>query len=255
MMQHALVLTKNTLSEEEIIKKLQQLNFETLCSADLLDILQQTGTASVLSYFQWVILSESLCDEEVEQLLFQLYGHTLVILRLTESYPSEEEEARWQNLGLTDWLLKTSDFSSMREKINVLQKQLPKGMPAERQILNFPISNNADTSNEQEALMKCLSKTEKKVFENLVEAYPRTDILSRKELCESLWRSGETASNMSQLSCLINKLKRKFEQQGITGETITTLWGRGYKLSDEFYEYWMQCTQQAERIAYYSATN
>lgn len=55
---------------------------------------------------------------------------------------------------------------------------------------------------------------------------------------------------MSQLSCLINKLKRKFEQHGLTGETITTLWGRGYRFSDELYEYWLKGAQQQENLKY-----
>ena len=106
---------------------------------------------------------------------------------------------------------------------------------------------------ELKLLLKSFSKTERKVFEKLLEAYPQSGVLSRKELCEHLWQDGDTPSNMSQLSCLINKLKRKFELHGIAGETITTLWGRGYKLSSEFYERWLLWSQQLENLQY--ATN
>ncbi|EOH86398.1 winged helix-turn-helix domain-containing protein [Enterococcus pallens] len=247
-MQHVLILTKNTLSEENMVRKLQQLNFETFCSTDLLYHLQQRTARSFLSYFQWVIFSETLCDEEVEQLLRQTKGQSLLTLRITESQPTEEEQTEWKNYGLTDWLLSEATFTAIREKISCLQKQLQKGMVTGSQILNFPIIANAPGNNGLEALIKSLSKTEKRVLQNLIQAHPGNDVLSRKDLCEQLWCDGETASNLSQLSCLINKLKRKLELHGISGESITTLWGRGYKLSNEFYEYWVENNQQDEDV-------
>ena len=254
-MQHVLILTKNTLSEENMVRKLQQLNFETFCSTDLLYRLQQSTALPFLSYFQWVIFSETLCDEEVEQLLRQTKGQPLLTLRITESQPTEEEQVEWKNYGLADWILSEATFTTVREKMNGLQKQLQKEITTGRQILTFPVSDSAFGNKGLETLIRSLSKTEKKVFENLIQAYPRSGVLSRRELCEQLWCDGETSSNMSQLSCLINKLKRKFEQHGISGESITTLWGRGYKLSNEFYEYWMQSSQQEEEEVQYSATN
>lgn len=253
-MQHALILTKNTLAEETIIKKLQQLNFETFCSTDLLYRLQQSTALPFLSYFQWVILSETLCDEEVEQLLCQTKGLPLLTIRITESQLTEEEQTEWKNYGLADWIVSDATFTTVREKINCLQKQLQEESTTGSQILNFPITANIFGNKGLKALVKSLSKTEKRVLENLIQAYPSTGVLSRKELCEQLWCDGETSSNMSQLSCLINKLKRKFELHGISSESITTLWGRGYKLSSEFYEYWMENSQQ-EEVVQYSATN
>ena len=252
-MQHVLILTKNTLTEENIINKLQRMNCEILCSADMLHRLQNGTVNPFISYFQGVILSESLCHSEVEQLLTLLKKYPLKVLRIVENYPNEEEQSYWHEQGIADWLTKDTSYESLREKINDLTRQLELEMASGNPILSFPHMGESPKYDNRKLLLKSLSKTEKKVFECLVEAYPKSGILSRKELCDHLWRDGDTSSNMSQLSCLINKLKRKFEQHGFTSEAIITLWGRGYKLSSEFYDYWLVESQQMEEMYY--ATN
>lgn len=252
-MQHVLILTKNALAEEPIVGKLQRMNCEILCSTDMLHRLQQGSVSPFISYFQWVILSESLCHAEVEQLLSLLKNYPLLILRIVENYPSEEEQSYWQEQGISEWMNKDTNYETLREKMNELTRQLDQQAAMGNQVLSFPHTGERLEQNDLKLLLKSFSKTERKLFERLIEAYPTTGVLSRKELCDHLWREGDTSSNMSQLSCLINKLKRKLDQHGFTGETITTLWGRGYKLGDEFYEYWLQSSQQLENLQY--ATN
>ena len=172
-------------------------------------------------------------------------------MRVTEAYPSEEEQVHWRELGLADWLVRGDGFEDTRERLSVLRIQHQQ----DNQILSFPRENLSTVPTNLENLFKSFSKTEKKVFEYLVKAYPEQGVSSRKELCDHLWREGDTASNMSQLSCLINKLKRKCELHGVTGEVVTTMWGRGYKLSDDFYKQWILETQPQNAQVYYSASN
>ncbi|MEO1772681.1 winged helix-turn-helix domain-containing protein [Candidatus Enterococcus ferrettii] len=255
-MQHVLILTKNSLTEEPLVQKLQRMNCEILCSTDLFKRLKVGTISPFLSYFQWIILSESLCNSEVEQILQMLRKHPLLVLRVVENIPNEEEQAYWQERGLVDWVTKETSYELLREKINELQQQVKKDVITGNQILTFPTTQGEKTTpNNLEILIKSLSKTEKRVFECLIQSYSTSGVLSRQELCDSLWHDGGTSSNMSQLSCLINKLKHKFEIHGITGETITTLWGRGYKLSSSFYEYWLEGSQQLEELKYYTVTN
>ncbi|MGG5329417.1 winged helix-turn-helix domain-containing protein [Enterococcus sp. AZ163] len=249
-MKHVLILTKNPLTEEAIVNKLQRMNCEILCSTDLLNHLQKGTINPFVFYFRWVILSESLCHTEVEQLLNLLQNQPLTVLRVVENFPNEEEQNYWNELGLADWLHKDIGYEDLREKVNELLQQQQQKEFADQQILSFPYAEEQTEPTEWKLLWKSLSKTEKKVFESLINAYTKTEALSRKELCDQLWSDGDTASNMSQLSCLINKLKRKFEQHGLTGETITTLWGRGYRFSDELYEYWLKGAQQQENLKY-----
>ncbi|MBO1308808.1 response regulator transcription factor [Enterococcus sp. 669A] len=250
-MQHALILTKNMLTEEELVKKLQRLSYETLCSTDLLSRLKNPATGAFLAFFQLVLLSENLCNQEVEEILEHLNSYPLVVVRVTESYPSEEEQVQWKELGLADWLTRDAGFEDTRERLSSLRKLHQQ----ENQILSFPMETLSTVPSNLENLFKSFSKTEKKVFEYLVKAYPEQVASSRKELCEHLWRDGDTPSNMSQLSCLINKLKRKCELHGVNGEIVTTMWGRGYKLSDEFYQKWILETQSQNPHIYYSASN
>ncbi|MBO1305753.1 winged helix-turn-helix domain-containing protein [Enterococcus sp. 669A] len=255
-MQHALILTKNILPEESLVKKLQRMSYETLCSTDLLSRLAHPSTSAVLSYFQWVLLSESLCNHEVESILQQLTGYPLIMVRVTENYPNEEDQAFWKERGLSDWLEKDAGFEETREKLSALQQQRQQEIESGNRILSFPTGESAaNGSTTLEDLYDRFSKTEKRVFEYLVKAYSEQGVSSRKELCEHLWREGDTPSNMSQLSCLINKLKRKCEMQGIQGEIVTTLWGRGYMLSDEFYQRWIQGSQMFDMQRYYSVNN
>lgn len=251
-MQHVLILTKNILAEQAIVNNLQRLNCETLCSAELVQCLQDSASVSLLNYFQWVILSDSLCNEEMERLLESLKEVPLCSLRIVENYPNEEEQLLWKERGLTDWLAKDAGFENIREKLSELQKEFQLKLATNNRIISFPNEETANLSKDSTTLLKSLSKKEKKVFERLVEGYEKKEILSRKVLCDYLWSDGETPSNMSQLSCLINKLKRKFANNGATGQTITTQWGRGYQLSEEFYDYWIQTSQQEDRINYYS---
>ena len=104
------------------------------------------------------------------------------------------------------------------------------------QVVAFPMNEEEAVTSLVRSVYDSFSKTEKRVFERLILAHTKNQLVSRKELCEYLWEEGETPSNMSQLSCLIHKIKRKFELAGITNEVIATLWGRGYRLNEEFCE-------------------
>lgn len=235
-MQHALILTKNTVSEEGIIEKLRRLNYETLCSVDLLYHLQKYTSSSFFSYFHWVFLSETLCNEEVDLVLKQLENYPVFLVRIVEKSMDEEETAYWEGKGMSGSLKKDATFEEIREKLHDLQKDLREKQTSNNKIVILGENEKVGLK----PLMSRLSKTEKKLFENLLNAYSKGVVLSRVELCERLWPEGGTPSNMSQLSCLINKLKRKLEESGIAGETIITLWGRGYKLGSEFSEFWIQ---------------
>lgn len=249
-MQHVLILTKNALAEEKLISKIQRMNCEILCSADLFYRLHQGKPSPFLSYFHWIILSESLCNSEVEQILNLLENHPLLVLRVVETFPIEEEQSYWRKLGLTDWISPEASYETLREKMNELQKQLKLESSEGRQVLFFPSGESDHSSSSLKMLITSLSKTEKRLFERLIQEQQKNGALSRQELCEYLWNEGSTPSNLSQLSCLINKLKHKFELNGYKGESILTMWGRGYKLSNEFYEFWLEGAQQLENLEY-----
>ncbi|MEQ7225560.1 helix-turn-helix domain-containing protein [Enterococcus avium] len=61
-------------------------------------------------------------------------------------------------------------------------------------------------------------------------------IISREKMCELLLERPGNASNLSQLSCLVKLLRKKLNDQGVEGESILTVWGQGYRLSDTFFK-------------------
>ncbi|EOH97742.1 helix-turn-helix domain-containing protein [Enterococcus pallens] len=247
-MQHVLILTKNVLSEEPLIQQLHYLNYEVLCSADLIQSLQKGRMSPVISYFHLVIISETVSNSEAEQLLPTLNRYSLAVIRVGESVTASEQEA-WLEQGIHHWIIKSPTIQELREglvdALRLLEEQ--RVSTSQIQILDFPTSEvNTSTVGLLRSVQKSFSKTEKKVFERLLWAQSHGGVLSRQELCEYLWDDGQTSSNMSQLSCLINKIKIKFEHIGFSHEIITTLWGRGYKLNEEFYQRWLAEEQEAQ---------
>ncbi|EOH87329.1 helix-turn-helix domain-containing protein [Enterococcus pallens] len=245
-MQHVLILTKNVLSEEPLIQQLHYLNYEVLCSADLIQSLQQGRMSPVIAYFQLVIISETVSNSEAEQLLPTLNRYSLAVIRVGEPLPSSEQ-AMWQEQGIHHWITKSPTIQELREGLVEAIRLLEDQRVGTNQILSFPMSEVVtEEAGMLKKVHKTFSKTEKKVFERLLWAQSHGGVLSRQELCEYLWEDGQTSSNMSQLSCLINKIKIKFEHAGVTHEIITTLWGRGYKLNEEFYQRWLAEEQEAQ---------
>lgn len=159
-MQHALILTKNIVSEEEIIGKLRRLNFETLCSADLLYHLQKYTSSSFLSYFHWVFLSETLCNEEVDIVLNQLKHHPFFLVRMVEKTMDEEESVYWEEKGMSGSLKKDATFEEIREKLHELQKDMRDNQIVSNKIV---VLGNAE-KDDLKPLTTRLSKTEKKLL-------------------------------------------------------------------------------------------
>lgn len=79
-----------------------------------------------------------------------------------------------------------------------------------------------------------LTHKERKLLTALFEAKGST--VSREDLSYQIWDQKPSNSTMTQLSTITARLKTKLSSQGINGETIQTIWGVGYKLSEEFYE-------------------
>ncbi len=238
MQQHVLILTRNVLSEEGLIRQLHYLNYEVLCSSDLIQVLQAGNQVPLFSFFHAVILSETLSNSEVEKLLPILQTFPIAVLRNCENYPIKEQ-AEWEEQGIHEWVSKNGTIEALREAIAQSLEVVQEQRLSNNQILTFPLGEEGTKAGLINSVRKSFSKTEKKVFEKLLLAQQHGGLLSRKELCDYLWREGDTSSNMSQLSCLINKIKRKFEQEGINEEIIVTMWGRGYKLNEEFCERWL----------------
>lgn len=246
-MQHVLILTKNVLSEEQLVKQLHYLSYEVMSSSDLIQAVQAGKNLSIFSYFQVVMISETLSNSELEQLLPNLKLHPVSVLRIGDEL-SMDDSIDWRKAGVYDWLAKDASVETLREiMIQAVQAAVERRLLT-NQIVAFPTNEQEKTVGLFKSIHNSFSKTEKKVFERLLLASAKNQIVSRKEMCDYLWKDGETPSNMSQLSCLIHKIKNKFEMAGVTNEVIVTLWGRGYKLNENFYEQFLNEENEQELL-------
>ena len=234
-MQHVLILTKNVLSEEQMVKQLHYLSYEVLCSSDLNQTLKQGKNLSIFSYFQVVMVSETLSNSELEQMLPTLSKYPVSVLRIGVE-ETMDDTRDWRREGIQGWVPKDAPIETLREILIQAAQASVESLLTNNQVVAFPMNKEEAVTSLVRSVYDSFSKTEKRVFERLILAHAKNQMVSRKELCEYLWEEGDTPSNMSQLSCLIHKIKRKFELAGITNEVIATLWGRGYRLNEEFCE-------------------
>ncbi|MBO1305897.1 helix-turn-helix domain-containing protein [Enterococcus sp. 669A] len=231
-MNKILILTKNILAEQGLQKQLQQLNYEVFCSAE---IYRNPQLYPIFQFFPIIMLSETISNYEVEKFLTLTEAENNLIVRLSMTEPTGEEQMKWEEIGLPGGLIKASTLDGIREKLVLLQS-VYYGTKLEKESQECPpIQKIENRSLETSSGRVYFSKKEEKLFKLLLES--KEELIARDQICSILWPEGETDSNRSQLSCIASKIKRKFKEAGYEGETIITKWGQGYGLDPNFYHY------------------
>ncbi|MBO1308536.1 winged helix-turn-helix domain-containing protein [Enterococcus sp. 669A] len=215
---NVLILTNCLLAEMEFTKKLNMLGYEVFCSHDLLNKFKEKNLHdNVTKFFQNIIISETVSDGEMEDLLKNKFFYSDVLYRKTSSSLDvlENKDSRIQDLILPDEPLESLReklSKTNRNKVNLLNKQF--------------IDPSTISSNNLNGFLP-FSKQEKIVFEILREA--NGNIVSREKICETIW-SEVTQSNLARTSSILKNIKIKLEEVGIDNSNIQTLWGKGYRL-------------------------
>lgn len=234
-MNKILILTKNILAEQKFQTQLQLLNYEVFCSSD---IYQSNRNHNIFSYFPTILLSETITDSEVAEVVSLMNSDSNLIIRLTDDVYSPEDQVTLKETVIGGWLNKSLSNTMIREKLVLMQNNFFRN----GQHSNRPV-RVAEEGPFQIGLNSLrFSKNEKKVLALLLQAQGKT--ISRTEICQFLWRDGETSSNRSQLSCIVAKIKTKLQQAGYEDETLITKWGQGYSLDPVFRKF-----LQSERAA------
>lgn len=228
-MKKILFLTKNILVDQKFQNELQHLNFEVFCSSNLLERLledtTQPGILGIIDCTEIVLLSDTISDKEAFFLLKSLHPYSLPVIRKDILAPTEEIIEEWSAYGLKGWIHSETTKSEVRELLT-----------------NFEDVENNGRRNQQRKLITMhdvpnFSRLERLLIDILCQDPKRT--VSRSEICEKLWESDATNSNLSHLSFLISKLKGKFEQIGFERECIGTIWGKGYRVNQEVSDWWV----------------
>ncbi|MFQ7234681.1 MAG: hypothetical protein ACLRPU_07405, partial [Enterococcus hulanensis] len=111
-MRPILILTKNLLIEQQLQNQLQHLNYEVLCSVELLNQLKMNAQSmrnkmdsqrnfqkSFLMDYQAIILSETISDSEIQELIANSQIIKQILLRKVVEEPSKREKERLKNMG------------------------------------------------------------------------------------------------------------------------------------------------------------
>lgn len=241
-MRQVIILTKNVLFEEELQKRLQRLDFEVFCSSCSDHWLEERWELTIFNHFQAVILSETFCDQEVRAMLLRLEKQSVRIFRVVENKPNEKRAEAWRRQGIDGWIEKSDCLDRLRETLVTTPSQRIAERLPEGEVETVAVNDSVRWWQLENALAT-FSKTEKLVFKYLVEGQAQKRVVTREELCHKVWHSEETPSTTSQLSTIIGKLRTKLSKHGIPGNTILTLWGKGYRFSVTFYDQWLTLAQ------------
>lgn len=223
-----LLLTKNVLSEQELLQKLQRLNFEVFTSSSTLHLLlAEDEGASLAEYFSIVILSETISCHEVDSLLPRLVKEGRLIFRKADRSFVDEEKSILSQEQITGWIHSDASTEEIRELISLPYYNL--GIQNQVNHSHSPTQSQFSKidSKQMENILASFSASEFKVFQKLKEERGHT--VSREELCQLLWTES-TQSRMVQLSSLIKNMRLKFEANDVDGEIIQTVWRKGYIL-------------------------
>lgn len=226
-MQPILILTKNLLVEQRLQEQLQQLNYEVLCSVQVLKRLRKDNQA--LKHFQVIIFSETVTNQEITNVLTCALNENKIFFRKFSVAPSTEEQEQLRALGLTEWLAENTSVDHLRERLAETMDHLQK---AEQEKVISLNQSSAVTQKLLEHFLNTLTKKEKKAFQCLQEA--NGEIVSREYLCQHMWGEALCHSRMSQMSVLVKNIKYKLKEAGFNDQILRTIWGSGYCLTPEF---------------------
>lgn len=223
-MERILFITKYIDRERFFEDLFRQLGHEVFLSDQFLNqLVKQPKTVSLTEFFKIIVLSDTLTNQEVTFLLNYFQNQELTIFRKVGKEPTEEERQLWSERGISEWLIADMLIEDLREKLAVYTDLSED---------NLCFSNEVAEKRSLSSL--ALNSTQLRFLQILYQE-PNKGV-TRDTMCELLWNRPSNASNLSQLSCLVKLLRKKLSNQGIEGESIITVWGQGYKLSDDFFK-------------------
>lgn len=238
------ILTKNVLCEQQLQNQLQRLDHEVFVSNYLFDEPQaQFLFVKLIDYFQIILISETVTDAELLRILPALNQQKKVVFRKNEYRPDKADQEYWTNKGIKGWISCDSKIESVREQLskmieNEFSEQKNMIVKEKRGLTMLQLRQAPIQKMKEVKLSDCkFANNEKRLLGVLINK--KDELCSREEICKILWDSEPTNSKLAQLSSLIKKMKKRFRNLEIYEEMIETKWGKGYMLTDNFYEYFI----------------
>lgn len=215
-MKRIVIFTKNVLAEKKLRDQLEILNYEVFVTNIVLKNEDPTMILDVFKFFNIVIFSETLPNDEFINLSKYFVNEGAVCVRRTD-----EEDVRGYSIEGLHYLLVNSSLSELREKLSNLYKELdnsPQTIPkkSEQSFHNFHNS---------------LSRLETTIIIELSEDIGNT--VSREKLCKKIWHENVNNSRLVQVSTAVRNIRKKALESGMNDLSIITYWGKGYELNVE----------------------
>ncbi|MEG1503439.1 MAG: helix-turn-helix domain-containing protein [Enterococcus sp.] len=228
-----LILTHNILVERPLVEKLQRLNIEVLSSSKILSmLLVQQVPSEVMGYFDVLIISETVSDQELSMIL-EMVGNKFTIIRETDNFPQNEEKAEWESFGVDEWLLEEESLSGLREKL------AEKASKESIYSVGFGFKTQEERSDYEKRPLPLwnLTRSEREMLSTLIAT--KDAPISRNDLAIKIWGDSDSASHMTRLSTIIKHLRNKLKIDGVEYDVIRTNWGEGYQLSKVFFDHYV----------------
>lgn len=246
-MNQILILTKNILAEQEIQQKLQFLNYEVYCSVTAFEYCNQYQKGmDFFSFFQYVILSESICESEITMLVPLLKKYPLNIIRKVEEKVTEVDQNYLKAEHLNAIISTEDSIDELRECLYSLRKKIERsGESYQNEKIvqlsgkvslirpNYLQESRIPTEKNYQILeiLHRLSQTESKILSILIQAGNK--VVTREVICREIWNEEVSKSHLASLSSTITRIKNKFEQTNLNATAIQTLWGKGYRINQD----------------------
>ncbi|WP_254908398.1 MULTISPECIES: helix-turn-helix domain-containing protein [unclassified Enterococcus] len=246
-MNQVLILTRNILGEQDIQKKLQALNYEVFCSARVFEnCSQQLQDIDFFNYFQYVILSETICEFEVTNLITLLKNQAIHVIRKVEENVTEKDHEYLEDALLHAIISNGDSVDELRECLYNLTHPLEVNEcpDTEKKLIQLSdrvsiirpnlMQNMANTSEENYQFLEALhhlSQTESRILSILLQA--GGEIVTRETICHKIWNEEVNRSHLASLSSTVTRIKGKFEHTNLKNKAIHTLWGKGYRINSE----------------------
>lgn len=212
-----LLLTKSLESERDFRRQLESLGFEVFCSLDLINkIISNEVDTRFIDYFDYIIISETISNRELDIIVQQLNLTDIYIYRKTITKFVPEDQEILQDVGIKNLIPTNSSLEELRELLY-------------RTNLNSMNKKKKQLKDNMKVKDMNLSSREKKLFNYLVEI---KEPVSRENLCKYLWGEKVTKSKLVMLSTVVNQIRKEMDRVGIDHIYLQTDWGTGYQIKE-----------------------
>ncbi|MFC4772879.1 helix-turn-helix domain-containing protein [Enterococcus hermanniensis] len=217
-MKKVIILTRNIIIEQDFQNELQRLDYEVFVLKEFYDGDRPQYFEDILSLFDIVIFSETLTNQEFNEILPIVVEKELHYLRRTdEPLPTIDDN---HCLSIDCSMTELREFLLMSDTRERATDSITKGLMRQSEMKKQDLV----------LLYSSLNNIEKKIINALAESDGK--IISRDELCNRVWNDTVSKSRLVQMSTAVGNIRKKIAHAHIDNVRIITYWGNGYRLHD-----------------------